>query len=340
MKVMKMPLNPSYLEKAVQQTQKFEGRKPRVYLDPKRGRGIPTIGYGYALADENGRLKPHEVINADINKASGTKGVEYFSTDDMRKLQNARYDLDVVGVGPRLSDEQMNGLLKMKLEEHAAQVDKKLQTMGVERGKLTNAEYEALIDLSYRGGDNLFGKSSPTLNKAIQQGDIAGMIIEIKYGSNGDNLPGNDTRNDKLVKDIWDQLSPEEREIVKRELEQRMKEPRNQKLKDKYEERQKGRTPTDQGPFKPSTDGKNPQSSTPSSSSKASGPSNAGGEVFVHSYSRRTGDVQSHTRSSPDGNTGNNFGVRGSSPKSGSSAGIREPGPNEKRIPGVLYLNK
>jgi hypothetical protein len=68
--------------------------------------------------------------------------------------------------------------------------------------------------------------------------------------------------------------------------------------------------------------------------------SNAGGEVFVHSYSRRTGDVQSHTRSSPDGNTGNNFGARGGSPKSGSSAGIREPGPNEKRIPGVLYLNK
>ena len=98
-----MPLSPQYLEKAVQQTQKFEGRKPRVYLDPKRGRGIPTIGYGYALADEHGRLKSREVINADLNKASGTKGVEYFTTGDMTKLQNARYDLDVVGVGPSVN---------------------------------------------------------------------------------------------------------------------------------------------------------------------------------------------------------------------------------------------
>ncbi len=65
-----------------------------------------------------------------------------------------------------------------------------------------------------------------------------------------------------------------------------------------------------------------------------------GGEVFVHSYSRRTGDVQSHTRSRPDDNVGNNFGARGGSSKSGSSAGIREPGPNETRIPGVLHFKQ
>jgi hypothetical protein len=68
--------------------------------------------------------------------------------------------------------------------------------------------------------------------------------------------------------------------------------------------------------------------------------SSGGGEVFVHSYSRRSGDVKSHIRSSPDGNTGNNFGARGGTLKSGSSAGIREPGPNEKRIPGAIYPKK
>ncbi len=49
-------------------------------------------------------------------------------------------------------------------------------------------------------------------------------------------------------------------------------------------------------------------STTAAASSHAhTGPTNANGDVFVHPYARRTGEVRSHTRRRPDGNSSNNL---------------------------------
>ena len=71
------------------------------------------------------------------------------------------------------------------------------------------------------------------------------------------------------------------------------------------------------------------------------GPSNVNGEVFVHPYSRSTGEVRAHTRSSPDDSIGNNFG-RNRQPEQGKAApaNYRAPSPNEKRLPGTVYVKK
>jgi len=55
----------------VKHAKKYEGRRPNVYLDPK---GIPTIGYGYALGDKNGNIKSTADINAEMNRAMNTQG--------------------------------------------------------------------------------------------------------------------------------------------------------------------------------------------------------------------------------------------------------------------------
>lgn len=300
------------MTKKINDIKKAEGRRPHAYLDPK---GIPTIGYGYALANEHGIFYSKDSINADLNRASGTKGVEYFTDQDMRQMRLARSDKDLKNVGPTLSESQMNRLVEMKVESTVSHVDSTLQALGVDAASLPSGVRGALIDQSYRGGDNLFGKESPTLNGALVRGDLAGVIIEIKYGSNADDQFGNDVRNDKLVKEIWDSLTPEQQKQVQVEIDKQMQTPRNKRLEEKYQQRQKNHKSSDKS--------KQSSSQTPHKS--------AGDSVFVHPYERRTGHVGEHYRGRPDGDPSNNFASSSRGQSHGQANGFREPTEEEKK---------
>jgi hypothetical protein len=309
-----------------------EGIKPHVYLDSEN---IPTIGIGYALADKDRNLYSRASINADLNNASGTRGVEYISVADMSKIASAKNNNDLKGVGPTLSHQQMENLLDISVQRKFDITDRNLANLGINPETTPEPLRKALIDLSFRGGDNLFGKYSPTLNEALKNNDLAGVMIEIKYGSNADNQYGNDVRNDKLVKEIWNSLTPEQQKQVQAELDRQMQTARNQQLKERYEQRQHGRSPSDQGPFKSQGATKNqPGIHAPAAggSHLYPGPTNANGEVFVHPYSRRTGEVRSHTRSHPDGNSSNNFSAaHPTEANTPHTSNFREPTPEEKK---------
>ena len=81
-------------------------------------------------------------------------------------------------------------------------------------------EKALMVDLYFRGGTNLiFGqwedsngnKHDYKINKAIREGDKIGLLREAVYGSNGDELGGNDTRMAELAAPIFEQLTDEEK---------------------------------------------------------------------------------------------------------------------------------
>ena len=159
---------------------------PRVFADPK---GIATVGHGYALG-----VRDKNEVDRDFRAA----GIEPYSDQDWAYIQNGHFDK----VSKELKPTEMERLHMDKIVKSSDFVADHLDSLGKKPSNFTDAEVEAMIDLHFRGGENLIGSGSVNLNRAIRDGDSEAILYEIEERSNGDNLPGNDVRMHKLGAEI------------------------------------------------------------------------------------------------------------------------------------------
>lgn len=196
-------------------------KQPGIRLDFKN---IPTMGYGVALADKNEQgdiiLKPLNQINNEI-AASGLKV----------KIQPKEYEgfqnlLDGKPIRSEIEDHISQKLSKIKFTKEQAQ--KQLESVlpnrlkdaenlaikaGVNLAEFSPEVRAAAADLYFRGGSRLVFKEGFKSTKYLQEGDEVGFLMEVLYGSNGDDKPGNDSRMFNYGKEIYKTLSEGEKDL-------------------------------------------------------------------------------------------------------------------------------
>ncbi len=176
--------------------------KSIAYLDSK---GIPTIGIGFNLRVENVRNAVLDRFGFDVNAPAGTVEKQYL--DEIKSLVNASYaNKDAlcaklnevmsrhfndsrIPTNPNmhpdfqfLNDGEIRGVFDTLIGGYETKVDNWLEGVPI-----TAQERAALVSLAWNNAGKLLGDG---LKNALQTGNRAEAWYEIRYGSNGDKLPG------------------------------------------------------------------------------------------------------------------------------------------------------
>lgn len=291
-----------------------EGRTAHVYVD---NRGIPTLGNGKALVVDGhqGVWKIDPNGEQSLIKATG----QGYTPEQRRVLQKTADNLNRFGPGD-VALEKNTPLI------HTIDTTSK----NTEKSRRDRANYP---------DKSIFGVLLSDEEQILFEDDVIAQT-ELDFDRRQDN--GINALDEKvpLSKEraalisvhhhcptcvgaaTREKIKSGDREAVAQEIETRMNKGNNQTVaKHRKREAEAIRRAQNDKPL-PKTSAKEPA---------------AGGEVFVHEYSRGMGKVQSHTRSRPDGDVGNNKSSGGRS--GGGASNIRDPGPG-KRVPGVMHFKK
>ena len=172
-----------------------------VYTD---GEGYATIGAGFLMSKENLPeildnmelgLTPSQIKEVtdkyfDENQANGKHdfgkgkaGAEAAS----KAINDALHEVSANTNFGYSNDTQVKETFGAMLKTYTDRIASFLAKAPVANRPADNREYLALLSLSYNG---MLGGESPSLQKALIDGDRAEAWYQIRYGSNPDNLPG------------------------------------------------------------------------------------------------------------------------------------------------------
>lgn len=187
-------------------------------------KNIPTMGYGVALADKNEQgeiiLKPLNQINNEI-AASGLmvkiEPKEYEDFQDFLEASPPKADVSIY-IEKKLSKirftkEQAQKQLEFVLPNRLKDAENLAIKAGVNLVEFSPEVRAAAADLYFRGGSRLVFKEGFKSTKYLREGDEVGFLMEVLYGSNGDNKPGNDSRMFNYGKEIYKTLSEGEKDL-------------------------------------------------------------------------------------------------------------------------------
>jgi GH24 family phage-related lysozyme (muramidase) len=307
-----------YLAKVEKVITRHEGNVTSVYIDDT---GIPTVGPGKAL-----------VVNVNkkwvVSQGRSVEGVETLEAsigkkltlEQMEMLQQAADNLNQYGQSPKAYQENA----KIYYENDQIRGSKAWKTpnnssFGIYLDKDQNEELNnRVMEATEKELDRATGMQgseaippseeraaltsifhhkpraiTPEMQEALKNGDRAKVIAEIDKDASKNERFAN---RRKLEADQFGR--PNDPAIIQHE--------NNPQADLENQMRTSPRSPTHQKPGQslPQHEPKGPSSApTPTTATRGSG----GGAVFVHPYSRRNGEVQSHTRSRPDDRTENNL---------------------------------
>ncbi|MBI1362952.1 MAG: hypothetical protein GC134_03115 [Proteobacteria bacterium] len=190
---------------------------PHAHFDSK---GLLTIGYGTLLVNRGtAKLKDFKTLQPMFAKAGITLTPDHYNAWQKAIENPAAYknhQQTPIPGGLELGTTEMSALLKVSAETTRNELNAIIR----EKTKNPNNPNDfktlddlpegtqlALLDAMFRGGTNLVGTN---VQDAIKENDMAKLLFELRYNSNGDKLKNNDDRNFEMTQQLRDSLSPEQ----------------------------------------------------------------------------------------------------------------------------------